>query len=198
MIHHGCKFIFSHIPKTGGSSIEVYFIKMGLFKDKAEKFGGHGSIYQKHNCLWQVQRGLAGENIDFDEYFKFSAVRNPWDRVVSSYFWHYNRKIITESFDDHVKKGKDAHNAGPNNVYYSFLFSKDAQRPLFDFIIRFENLQEDFKTVCKRLSLPGGDLPHKHKTEHKHYTEYYNNETEQLIKERYRRDIEYFGYEFGK
>jgi hypothetical protein len=67
-----------------------------------------------------------------------------------------------------------------------------------DFIGRFENLQEDMRKVAQIIGLPTVDLPHLVKTKHKHYSKYYDNETEQITRERYTRDIELFNYTFER
>jgi Sulfotransferase family len=97
----------------------------------------------------------------FRGYFKFSFVRNPWDRVVS--FYKDSKRGRGLSFNTFLSRelvGREWHKrywfVGPQ---HEFLF--DAQRtPLVDFIGRFETLQADFDHVCRRFGIPPTALPH--------------------------------------
>lgn len=83
MINHKYKCIFVHIPRTGGTSIEAAFE------------GPEGKAKSMH-CTAQQMQQLAGESI-WNEYFKFSFVRNPWDLIITLYHASYFRKINSKS-----------------------------------------------------------------------------------------------------
>ena len=75
---------------------------------------------------------------------------------------------------------------------------------------KMENLKKDFSNFLKDVNLPNVSLGHlgisgrvktrDDKVENKkiEYKEYYDDETRQIVAERYAKDIEFFGYEFGK
>jgi hypothetical protein len=67
---------------------------------------------------------------------------------------------------------------------------------IVDFVGKYENLSHDISTVLKALRLENRPLPHVNKSEHKHYSEYYTEETKDLVAVRYSRDINFFGYKF--
>ena len=144
---------------------------------------------------------------NLDEYFKFAFVRNPYSRMVSNWKMftttpfairkikscqhHLTEDIQGTSFKDFVKLTDHIDNHHWDEQYY-FIRSKP------DFIGRFENFQHDFNIICDSIGIPRQKLPHKNATKHKHYTEYYDAETKQIVAEKYAKDIEYFGYEFGE
>lgn len=194
MLDHNNKCIFVHIPKTAGQSIEQVFLDMPyntvrsllLYKTdipvKGPQILSHLTAYQYlQNCF--IPRGY------FDSYFKFSFVRNPWGRLVSWYFF----KHPGIPFQDWVHNLPNS--GGQERLQYDYIH-KDGKL-LVDMVGRFENLQEDFNLVCDSIGIPQQQLPHKNKTNHKHYTEYYDDETRQIVAEKFAKDIEYFGYKFG-
>ena len=188
MINHKHKFIFIHINKCGGSTIDR-LLGGGLF-------GGHKKVfdYKKLNPK------------EFDNYFKFTFVRNPWDRVVSFYFYQMKRNWIYYPFDETIPFKEFVKNwliqmprQTKLNTHpcYDWISDKDDNLQV-DFIGRFENLQQDFNIVCDKIGIPQQQLPRKNATKHKHYTEYYDDETREIVAEKFAKDIEYFGYEFGE
>tara|TARA_Y100000004_G_C8953310_1_gene429602 strand:+ start:810 stop:1376 length:567 start_codon:yes stop_codon:yes gene_type:complete len=144
---------------------------------------------------------------DWANYFKFTFARNPWDRLVSSF--NYGRKVIHRqdkyeiSHSGYERYKKRENDFGlwlsnfPNKPVLNFL-SDDCGILMVDFIGKTENLQEDFNIICDKVGIPHQQLPRKNTTQHKHYTEYYNDETKQIVAERFARDIEYFNYKFGE
>jgi len=193
MISHKHKCIFIHIPKTAGVSIYKVF--------------GTGRKQQNHATLeeymgWQYRKKR--------NYFKFCFVRNPWDRFLSTYFYLKkggrggrgdvrDAKILNqfENFQEFVGNFDKIKNDSSDRHFYEQFFWMDGG---IDFIGKFENFQEDFNTVCDKIGIPQKELPHKNKSNsnHKHYTEYYDDETRDIVAEKYAKDIEYLGYNFGE
>jgi hypothetical protein len=194
MISHKHKFIFVHINKTGGTSIEV------LLKRYSNKFKKHQSIIDLN------------KEASSNDYFKFTFVRNSWDRFLSIYKYRIktnqtNLASNPASFKEWAKniydknpKHYNAHNSQKLLMLSEQLdWITDIDGSInMDFIGRFENLQEDFNTVCDKIGILRQELPHYNKTKHKHYTEYYDDETREIVAEKYAKDIEYFGYKFGE
>ena len=135
----------------------------------------------------------------FNLYFSFGIVRNPWDWQVSLYkfglenIFHPQRKLFMKfgSFENYI------HWRCKEDVRFQkdFLFSKNNDQ-LVSFIGRYENLQKDFQTICKRIGI-NATLPVLNRsTKSKPYQEYYTPETIQLVRKTFTPDIELFGYEY--
>jgi len=205
MIDHTKKIIFVHIPKNAGESIEKFF---GGYRKRERLWGTEedGTILQ-HLTAAEIKHRFSSEI--FDNYFKFTFVRNPFSRCVSEYFWEKTQLRETMDFKSWVKlklgyliensRSKSIHviRRMHNLPQYNFIYGNNGKL-LVDFVGKFENLQQDFNIVCDKIGIPRQQLPHKNKTKHKHYTEYYDNETREIVEEKYARDIEYFGYKFGE
>lgn len=208
MLSHRYKCIFVHIPKTAGQSIEQFFLdryklpfttrSLLLLRSNADPTVGPPRL--AHLTALEYIKGSHVSREMFNTYFKFSFVRNPWSRMLSEYKYRKNCNMKwecwlkdvcsvkdTDRFDDKIRHIKPQ---------YDFLFDQNKQ--LVDFIGRFENLQQDFNIVCDRIGIERKKLPYRNRSKHKHYTEYYDEETKQIVADRYAKDIEYFGYSYGE
>jgi hypothetical protein len=192
MISHKYGYIFVHVPKCGGTSFEKFLFEIegvsrpdylgNLSKENKRKYFLDHRKNQVHCFHSEIDITLR------EEYFSFSIVRNPFDRVVSEYTWDPQFKNI--SFLDFLNmqnKWQPRH----KNAQVDFMDKH------LNFIGRFENLQDDFNTICDKIGIPQRELPHKNKGKHKHYTEYYDDETREIVAEKYAKDLECFGYVFG-
>lgn len=87
MIVEDPKLLFVHIPRTAGSSVEKFF-----------DYQLHGK-YLPHNAQHSTLEEYDG-GYDLEDYFKFTIVRNPWDRLLSWYLWSYAELIYFQHMSD--------------------------------------------------------------------------------------------------
>ena len=179
-INHKHKVIFIHIPKNAGTSIRNSFNINGYDKKVVSK-------RYPHSTCSEIKKYI-GDNI-WNEYYKFSFVRNPFDRLVSFYHFHksdqYKHKVgreraYTQSFKDWVIDTKD------KNVIQTQSDYLDEQ---INFIGSFENLQEDFNSVCNQMDIPPYKLPHYNQSQHDSWDTYYDDELTDFVLNRYQKDF---------
>ncbi len=195
------KLVFVHIQKTGGSTVHRLL---------QEHIPDIHMIGARHEFAIRGMKELEG----WDEYFKFAFVRNPWDRLVSWYsmvtkfkksgneLWRYVRDN-SSTFEEFIYNCTDEVEVR-EGVYYSFAYNQldyvtdKNGNLLVDFIGRLENFEEDLREAFVRVGLELETVPHKNRSNHRHYSAFYTPETEMIVRERFKRDIEYFGYEFER
>lgn len=207
VINHKYNFLFIHIHKTAGSSI----------RDALLALEGSEFIAHNHTHLsW----------IDYDsykDYYKFSFVRNPWDRLVSWYFGILKLKA-NNNFQKYIKSccsnfsqflncnevikekiccKNEVLSRLKTNYYKSISYNQldyisDLDNKIIvDFIGKFENLNNDWNSLLKNLSIKNFNLSFKNKGYHKNYKEYYANVSDiEKVRLMYKKDIDYFKYEF--
>jgi hypothetical protein len=203
-------FIFVHIPKTGGTSIECalcqYFLDSPLHTLERDQADAHllptRNVVHQHFKLQHFQSRFG---LDLEQYFTFSFVRNPWDLVVAeiAYFQRQRHPVFRGcDFRQAVRRMIEfvgtvwGHDFAPQTSYLTNQHGVIAM----DFIGRFETLQDDFNLVCDRLDMPRLLLPQANCSPkpRAHYSAYYDQETRALVERHFATDIETFGYCFKR
>jgi len=196
------RFLFVHIPKTAGNSIqstlrdysEDQLVALRKEQDGIERFGLRNPNYKikKHSTLCEYRDALGNEQ--FRSLYKFTCARNPWDRMVSYYFTPTQNP---ETWDR--KKFRNIISKAVSVADYLRL-DRGEEDPFanVDYIIRFENLADDFRTVCRTLGISLATLPQYNRSSREHYSKYYDDELRELVRMRFGAEIERFGYTFDE
>ena len=183
--------IFIHVPKSGGTSIASHF-NMGA---------------SRHIPCVEFLRANPRK---FERFFKFAFVRNPWDRLVSSYAY-----LRAGGMND-ADRAFGAAFVAPYPNFRAFVV-EGLERPeikgwvhflpqvnfvcdeigenRMDITGRFERLAEDFHSIARHLGR-SIDLPVTNKSQRGAYRDYYDDQTRAIVAAVYRDDIAAFRYSF--
>jgi len=215
MISLKYNFLFIHVPKTGGNSIQNILADYSEdtltdnedHQDGIERFELCNSTYnlKKHSKLKRYRKVLPAKL--YQRLFKFATIRNPWDKMISLYFsphrgtdmWDRDNFIQlvenTPTLQDFVTLPSFRDRLGEK------LGLPTRPKPLdhdIDYLIRFESLNDDFKEVCRKIGLPAApELPVRNKGNRKHYGIYYDDELIDLVARKFRNEIDFGNYSFS-
>lgn len=184
--------IFIHIPKCGGSSIKI------MLSDINDKKNIHSKLQNDFDKIKE-------NNSDFKKYFIFSMIRNPWDRMVSYYFFYKHTIKTNEEISLNAKKYDfndwlEIIYENKNDYYFVHENYLDYLTidgiVCVDYLMNFYYFEDECNNLKKILKINCENL-HVNKTEHKYYKEYYSDKLIELVNNIYRKDIEYFNFDFN-
>jgi hypothetical protein len=199
MISEAYNFLFIHVPKTGGNSIQKILVPFSddymVWGDPEaeDRFGIKSPTLDigKHSSLADYQRQIDPDR--FARYFKVTCVRNPWERCVS-YFFSPHRGPVTWSPDDFEAFIESS--ISPHRDYLAL--APDDPDPFgnVDMVLSYENLDADFSALCEHIGIGKQALPHLNVSKRNHYRTYYNDHARELVAEKFAAEIARFGYSF--
>lgn len=228
--------LFVHIPKNAGRSIERAFLPQSLTpssgrRSNLNKFARWAlqksanpvpsqrflgtldvALASQHLTLEEIRLlGLLPEQ-QIDQFFKFSVVRNPYDRVLSSVL-HFSRNDNQRLFrlpDRPNAKDFEAailawinvetrdHNVLAHRRPQSdYLRIRDVANAS-DYMLRFENLNDDFDMLRDRLGSPDLSLGKtgESRFEDRNYRNLYTDISRKAVEQAFAVDLELFNYRF--
>ncbi len=222
-ISHRYKFVFFSFPKTGSESVRELLDPFADIHGIPFWKTTQAHPFYSHISPQEVRQLFEERQWRYDDYFRFTFVRNPWARLVSLYNMIYHTRAqpsLTEklkkrffcrppAFADWLQQidagGKGAGGAKDQRwqVYgaYSiknYILAENGEK-LVDKVIKLEDIDTELPDVLKTIGIPEAEsltVPYVNKRTSRSYAEYYDARSRARIEELYRYDIETFGYRF--
>jgi hypothetical protein len=217
-------FIYIVNPKTGSTSLRNILLNtlkqtnscilQDCFKNEIKY-----DIY--HNNTVLTKDMCIKLNKNYNDYFSFTTIRNPWAKMVSLYFYAKPDKNLYEQFDEQYDKStsfyynfnewlKNKHIIG--HYWYkieSWAFENSSQSVNKIYNIETFSIKQLFEDMLQHNIEKGYvlnekdyefciELPMENSTTHEHYSKYYNDESIEIIRKIFAKDIEIGNYEFER
>tara|TARA_B110000902_G_scaffold258364_1_gene328003 strand:+ start:690 stop:1316 length:627 start_codon:yes stop_codon:yes gene_type:complete len=206
LVSHKYKFIYIKNKKVAGSSVESFFGKYCIDPKKVynyndainehiDEFGiiGSRTTGRKNSDKWinhkdakSIRNDLGNEK--FDQYLKFCVIRNPYDKMVSLYYYIKSELPFKEFAKKYHRNNLNIHSINGKSVC--------------DYFIRYEYLEEDIKKLCKKLNIDSYDLSllpiHKsnYRKDKSCYSKFYDEVTKKIVYMNHIKEFKLFGYCF--
>ncbi len=204
------QFIFIHIFRVAGNSMRQV---LSAFPSE-ELLGVHSDARDTKGCM--INRG---QEALWNQSFKFTFIRNPFDWMVSTYMYHHRTRGYTEgqkkayfdcvehmNFHEFVKwytenamKERVAIGGNKCITLNEFVYDADGNC-LLDFVGRYENMYHDWMHVCSKLSIfsntPLPIINAGAQRAGQDYHSFYNHESHEIVSRVFAKDLELFKYQF--
>ena len=202
LVSHSHKFIFIKTKKTAGSTIEK-IITENFFNPKIDICTGSIKDFTPRTNIdiktGHMESSRAKKYVTPDqwkEYHKFAVERNPWDKVVSQYFWKIKKYKKPLSFETWLQKGQ--------LIPRDWNLYTENDKVVLDQIIQFNTLHEELIDLFNNklnLALTQEMLDNttvKVGFRKKHYTEMYTEQSMiDNVAKKFKKEIKYFDYKYG-
>ena len=217
LVSHLHRFIYIKTFKVAGTSIESYFEKFCMrpgewqqmhYRDEYESSAGiigdrHGQESMLGHKWWNHMSAASVKaqlpSVQWDNYFKFCAVRNPWEKVISGFYWekYSSNKPILDLASERLEFAAWI-TARMASITDFCLYTIDDKFCLDD-VIRYESLHEDMARICAKIGVPWKPelLPEfkiGSRPENMQASDLYTDDTIQLVAKLYSNEIETFKY----
>lgn len=213
MISHKHNFIFIHIPKCAGSSIKDFYFDKPKLDWKVPNYEllygwcPKRKIHLQHATSQQLlELDLIKPEV-WEDYFKFTFTRNPYDRAVSDYFWLQKDRNIKGKFKDYITKSGVFKSVLRDNSIKEYRGDHLQQQTDFfefsgqynlNYIGRFEHLESNIQKINNQLRLSKSFNIHSKKNlnRKRHYSFFYTKSEQKLVDTHFDNDIKVLGYKF--
>lgn len=199
------KFIFVAIPKTGTHSVRQALREhmgprdleqVGLFVQKRFPIPQLAQLQHGHLTLQQIRPYMRPE--EWQSFFKFAFVRNPFDRFISYCAFMTRADGAFERDPQTVMRQFVANPPWAHLLFqpqHSFITGEDGGL-LTDQVGRVEQMQQSYDDIAARIGIQSAELERVNSSKRRNYRDYYNQELIDGVAKLYARDLELFGYEF--
>ena len=146
-----------------------------------------------HHISAKEIKQLVSEDI-WNNYYKFCFERNPWDRVISFYYWRLKKnpqQTISEFIDSGLPEVLHEYGYGRYTINDKIVVNR---------VCLFENLSRELEIISKKLNFPEIPVLPKAKSairkDKRHYREILNSEDKKKIEKLFHREIQLFNYNY--
>jgi len=206
ILSHRKKFVFISIPKNASTAARH---RLWRWTD-IEAVDDRESYFFHHVTGSKMKEYFDQEGLAWNEYYKFTLVRNPFSRMVSQYFYALKCaddeaiKLCAPGYHQDCSRVKSGAKSFKDFLMKDMFQGMHEASQLewitedFNFIGKIENLPDDYKHACREIGIRYRPLLNQNTSKHKQYTEYYDDETIDFVYNKYKESIEKFNYKFGE